>query len=272
MLQCIAVDDEPLALSLLIDYIDKISYLKLVAKCSDAFEAATALRENHIDLLFVDIQMPGLTGLQFIQSLTSRPMVIIVSAYKKFAHEGFELDVVDYLVKPVGLDRFMKACNKAMELYQLKNPAAGPASTAGGAAGGGGSAGAGAPSGIGGAGAGSAAVSGGGGALHVDYFFLNVDYSMVKVLFADITWIEGSGDYVKIHLKSAAKPLLVRMSARAMESELPADRFVRIHKSYIVAIQSITAVRRNSIFIGELELPVGETYREVTRQLTGKNL
>jgi two-component system, LytTR family, response regulator len=247
MLQCIAVDDEPLALSLLTDYIDKISYLRLVAKCTDAFEAAKALRENHIDLVFIDIQMPGLTGLQFIQSLTSRPMVIIVSAYKKFAHEGFELDVVDYLVKPVGLDRFMKACNKAMELYRLKNPAAGSGNAAG--------------------------VPGGGGApLHTDYFFLNVDYSMVKILFADITWIEGSGDYVKIRLKSAAKPLLVRMSARAMENELPADRFVRIHKSYIVAIQSITAVRRNSIFIGELELPVGETYREVTRQLTGKNL
>jgi two-component system, LytTR family, response regulator len=205
--------------------------------------------------------------LQFIQSLTSRPMVIIVSAYKKFAHEGFELDVVDYLVKPVGLDRFMKACNKARELYLLRNPAAGT----GGAAAGGGA--------VGGAGArGSAVVPGSGGttpgaaALHADYFFLNVDYSMVKILFADITWIEGSGDYVKIHLKSAAKPLLVRMSARAMEGELPADRFVRIHKSYIVAIQSITAVRRNSIFIGELELPVGETYREVTRQLTGKNL
>jgi two-component system LytT family response regulator len=254
MLQCITVDDEPLALSLLTDYIDKISYLKLVAKCTDAFEAAKALRENHIDLLFIDIQMPGLTGLQFIQSLTSRPMVIIVSAYKKFAHEGFELDVVDYLVKPVGLDRFMKACNKAHELYQLRNPAPPPA-----------------PSPAGGTLTGASPAGGPSAGAHPDFFFLNVDYSLLKILFADIIWIEGSGDYVKIHLKSNAKPLLVRMSTRAMETELPADRFIRIHKSYIVAVESITAVRKNSVFIKDLELPIGETYREVIGQLTGKN-
>jgi two-component system LytT family response regulator len=104
------------------------------------------------------------------------------------------------------------------------------------------------------------------------FFFLPVDYSLVKVLFDDIIWVEGSGDYVKIHLKSAAKPMLVRVSIRAMEAELPADRFIRVHKSYILAIGSITAVRKNSVFIKELELPVGETYREVMRKLTGKNL
>lgn len=272
MLRCIAVDDEPLALSLLTDYIDKIPYLKLVAKCGDAFEAAKALRENAIDLLFIDIQMPGLTGLQFIQSLTSKPMVIIVSAYKKFAHEGFELDVVDYLVKPVGLDRFMKACNKAVELQQLRNAAASASSPPPNASSARPDAASAPPNAVPVPPNAASAPSAGGPPLHADYFFLNVDYSLVKIQFADITWIEGSGDYVKIHLKSAAKPLLVRMSTKAMESELPADRFIRIHKSYIVAIQSITAVRKNSIFIGDLELPVGETYREVTRQLTGKNL
>jgi two-component system LytT family response regulator len=264
MLQCITVDDEPLALSLLSDYIDKISYLKVVAKCTDAFEAAKALRENHVDLLFIDIQMPGLTGLQFIQSLTSRPMVIIVSAYKKFAHEGFELDVVDYLVKPVGLDRFMKACNKAHELYQLRNPAPPPAPSPTGASPAGAS-----PAGASPTGSTSSPIPP--APAHPDFFFLNVDYSLLKILFADIIWIEGSGDYVKIHLKSNAKPLLVRMSTRAMETELPADRFIRIHKSYIVAVESITAVRKNSVFIKDLELPIGETYREVIGQLTGKN-
>lgn len=240
MLQCIAVDDEHLALNLLVDYIDKVPFLKLVAKCGDAFEAAKALRENEIDLILMDIQMPGLTGLQFIQSLIKKPMVIIVTAYKKFAHEGFELDVVDYLVKPVSLDRFMKACNKARELHELKNAASLPIS------------------------ANSSARS--------EYTFLNVDYSLLKIQFSDIIWIEGAGDYVKIHLKDTAKPLLIRMSTRTMESELPADRFIRIHKSYIVAIESISAIRKNSIFIGELELPVGETYRDVTRRLTGKSL
>jgi two-component system, LytTR family, response regulator len=246
MLRCIAIDDEPLALNLLADYIDKIPFLQRVASCGDAFEAAKVLQENPVDLIFIDIQMPGLTGFQFIQSLSRKPMVIIVTAYKKFAHEGFELDVVDYLVKPVGLDRFMKACNKAQELYQLRNPASPPPAAPQPAA----------PSPTG-------ATS--------DFFFLNVDYSLLKILFADIIWIEGSGDYVKIHLKSNTKPLLVRMSTRAMETELPADRFIRIHKSYIIAVESITAIRKNSIFIKELELPIGETYREVIAQLTGKN-
>jgi len=252
MLHCIAVDDEPLALGLLADYISKIPFLRLEASCENAFEAAKALQDNEIDLIFIDIQMPGLTGLQFIQSLARRPMVIIVTAYKKFAPEGFDLDVVDYLVKPVGLDRFMKACNKAQELQQLRMSADAKAL---------------APEG-GGTGSGGGAGSGSG----ADFFFLPVDYSLVKVLFDDIIWVEGSGDYVKIHLKSAAKPMLVRVSIRAMEAELPADRFIRVHKSYILAIGSITAVRKNSVFIKELELPVGETYREVMRKLTGKNL
>ena len=257
ILKCIAVDDEPLALNLLVDYIGKIPFLELVAACGDGFEAAKVVQENSTDLIFIDIQMPGLTGLQFIQSLATRPMVIIVTAYKKFAHEGFELDVVDYLVKPVGLDRFMKACNKARELYQLRAAAAAPPA-----------AGVATPhaAGVGGP---AAALRGAGPA--PEFIFLNVDYSLVKVVFADITWIEGSGDYVKIHLRSSPRPLLVRLSTRAMEAELPADRFLRIHKSYIVPVAGITAVRKNSVFIGELELPIGETYREVIGRLTGKN-
>jgi len=270
MLRCIAIDDEPLALNLLADYIDKIPFLERVASCGDAFEAAKVLQENPVDLIFIDIQMPGLTGFQFIQSLSRKPMVIIVTAYKKFAHEGFELDVVDYLVKPVGLDRFMKACNKAHELYQLRNPAPPPAGARPAGA---------PPTGVLPNGAPPAGASPTGSTTsplppapaHPDFFFLNVDYSLLKILFADIIWIEGSGDYVKIHLKSNAKPLLVRMSTRAMETELPADRFIRIHKSYIVAVESITAVRKNSLFIKDLELPIGETYREVIGQLTGKN-
>ncbi len=242
MLRCIAVDDEPLALHLLTDYIGKVPFLELAGTASDAFEAAKLLQEKPVDLIFIDIQMPGLTGLQFIQSLAKRPMVIIITAYKKFAPEGFDLDVVDYLVKPMGLDRFMKACNKAQELYELRTTA-----TTGGVAG--------------------AATPN-----TAEFFFVNVDYSLVKVMFADIIWIEGSGDYVKIHLKSAPKPLLVRTSAKTLESELPAEKFLRIHKSYIVAVASITAIRRNSVFIGELELPVGETYRDALRQLTGRDL
>jgi two-component system, LytTR family, response regulator len=241
MLRCIAVDDEPLALGLLADNIGKVPFLELVASCGDAFEATRVLQEKEIDLIFMDIQMPGLTGLQFIQSLSKRPMVILVTAYKKFAPEGFDLDVVDYLVKPVSMDRFLKACYKAQELHQLKTA--------------------------------SAATGGPGAPARTpEFFFVNVDYSLVKVLFADIIWIEGSGDYVKLHLNSSPKPLLVRMSGKLLEAELPVDKFVRIHKSYIVAVASITAVRKNSVFIKEMELSVGETYREAVRQLTGRNL
>jgi DNA-binding LytR/AlgR family response regulator len=245
MLKCLAVDDEPLALHLLTDYIRKVPFLDLVATAGDAFEAAKVLQEKSVDLIFIDIQMPGLTGLQFIQSLAKRPMVIIITAYKKFAPDGFDLDVVDYLVKPMGLDRFMKACNKAQELHDLRTNAN----------------------------AASGAIPGSPVSPNTaEFFFVNADYSLVKVMFADIIWIEGSGDYVKIHLKSSPKPLLVRTSAKTLESELPAEKFLRIHKSYIVAIASITAIRKNSLFIGELELPIGETYRDTLRQLTGRDL
>jgi len=238
MLRCIAVDDEPLALHLLTEYIGKVPFLQLIRACGDALEATKALQENPVDLIFSDIQMPGLTGLQFIQSLAKKPMFILVTAYKKFAPEGFDLDVVDYLIKPVSLDRFLKACYKAQELHQLR----------------------------------TATASGGAPGPAPDYMFVNADYSLVKVLFADIIWAEGSGDYVKFHLRSTPKPLLVRMSARSLEAGLPPDKFLRIHKSYLIAVNSITAVRKNSIFIGDLELPVGETYKEALRQITRKDI
>ncbi len=238
MLRCIAIDDEPLALALLADNISKVPYLNLVATCNDAFEAVKAMQEQAVDLVFADIQMPGLTGLQFIDCLPVKPMVILITAYQEYALEGYSLSVVDYLLKPVGLVRFMTACNKALELFQLRN---------------------------------SAAKNQAGYTLPApDYFFLNVDYSLLKIMFSDIIWIEGLRDYVKIYLKSTPnKPVVARSSIKAMEDQLPAPRFIRIHKSYIVSVDSITAVRKNSVFIKECELTVGETYRTAIRNLTG---
>jgi len=235
MLNCIAVDDEPLALSLLADNISKVPYLHLVATCGDAFEALQVLQREKIDLVFIDIQMPGLTGLQFIESLAQKPMVIFITAYKQYALDSYNLSVVDYLVKPVPLDRFMKACNKAFELHQLRHakPVVDQPTP--------------------------------------DYFFINADYSLVKVLFNDILWIEGLRDYVKIHLKSSGKPIVARMSIKAIEEQLPAAKFIRIHKSYLVSLESITAIKKNSVFIAEHELPVGETYRDVIVKITGKS-
>jgi two-component system, LytTR family, response regulator len=232
MLRCIAVDDEPLALELLEDNISNLPYLQLVAKCSNAMEAMKILQSQTIDLIFLDIQMPGLTGLQFIQSLSQKPMIILVTAYEKFALEGFNLNVVDYLVKPVALERFVKACNKAWELHQLK--------TTGNQT----------------------------GTASPDYLFVNVDYSLLKITFADIVWIEGLKDYIKIHLKSSTKAVITRMSMKAMEEQLPAQKFIRVHKSYIVSIEHITAIRKNSVFMGTMELPVGENYRDAVTVLT----
>lgn len=231
MLKCLAVDDEPLALELLEDNISKMPFLEWVASCNNPIQALKILQENQIDLIFLDIQMPGLTGLQFIQSLTHKPMIILITAYEKYALEGYSLDVVDYLVKPVSLDRFMKACNKANELFQLRNR----------------------PS------------------EHTGYFFVNVDYSLYKIVTADIVWIEGLKDYIKIHLKSTTKPVITRVSMRSIEEQLPPADFLRIHKSYIVSIAHVTAIRKNSVFIGDMELPVGDSYRDGVTALTGKS-
>ena len=237
MLHCLAIDDEPLALDLLVDNISKVPYLELVASCSNPLEAMNVLQAKSVDLIFLDIQMPGLTGLQFIQSLTQKPMFILITAYEKYALEGFNLDVVDYLVKPVPLERFIKACGKAFELHQLKNSQKDPSSTL--------------PS--------------------QGYIFVNVDYSMLKIVLSDILWIEGLKDYIKIYLKSNPnKPVIPRMSMKAMEEELPSSQFIRVHKSFIVSKDHITAVRKNSLFIGAMEIPVSENYRDAITSIIGK--
>ncbi|MFT4061578.1 MAG: LytTR family DNA-binding domain-containing protein [Edaphocola sp.] len=234
MIKCIAIDDEPLALSLLADNVSKVPFLKLEASCNDAFEAAKVLQEKEIDLIFIDIQMPGITGLQFINSLQHKPMVILITAYKQYALDGYELNVVDYLLKPVDMGRFLAACNKAQELYQLRQVNKEKPQ-------------------------------------HPDYFFLNVDYSLVKVVYDDIVWIESLRDYVKIHLTSSPnRPLVARMSIKGLEEQLPADRFLRIHKSYIVSKAGITSVRKNSIVIANRELAVGETFKGAIKELVGQ--
>jgi two-component system, LytTR family, response regulator len=232
-MNCLAVDDEPLALKLLQDNISKLSYLHLVGSCTNAFEAMAVLQEKSVDLLFIDIQMPGLSGLQFVSSLPNQPLVIFITAYKQHAIESYDLAAVDYLVKPVSLERFVKACNRAKEIHDLKwmKDQSKEAGTA-------------------------------------DFMFVTMDYSQVKLNFSDIVMIEGLRDYLKIHLGSSNKPLIIRSSLRSIEQELPAGRFIRVHKSYLLSIRHITAVRKNSVFIKDLELPIGETYKEAVDRLT----
>jgi two-component system, LytTR family, response regulator len=224
-MKCIAVDDEPLALALLEDNIRQIPTLELVASCNTAMEALVVLNQQEVDLIFLDIQMPGLTGLQLLQSLSIKPMVILITAYEKYALEGFNLDVIDYLVKPVPFERFLKACNKALDYYRLKKNMSGESHAL------------------------------------PEYFFVNAEYGLVKIVFSEIRMIEGLKDYLKIHLGDT-KPLVIRMSLKSIEEKLPPGKFFRIHKSYIIALSHVTAIRRNSVFLGELELPLSDLYKD----------
>lgn len=233
MLRCIAIDDEPLALELLEDNISKVPYLQLVATCSNPLEAMKELEKQPVDLIFLDIQMPGLTGLQFIQSLVNKPMFILITAYEKYALEGYTLDVIDYLVKPVSVERFIKACNKARDLYELKNKTVVLSDL---------------PS----------------------YIFVNADYSLVKIVLDDITWIEALKDYIRIHLQNSNKPIITRMTMKAIEEMLPVSKFIRIHKSYIVSIAAISSVRKTSVMAGSTELPVSDSYQDALLKITGR--
>lgn len=241
-MNCLAVDDESLALDLLEDNIRKVPFLNLVARCRNAFEAVEHLRREAIDLVFLDIQMPGLTGVQFLHSLgPNPPMVIFVTAYEQYALEGFNLDVVDYLLKPVAFERFLKAVNKAHELHHLRAPGAHAADpqpetpVAEAAL-------ANAPTG--------------------DYLFVNADYSLVKIRLSDITYVEGLKDYVKIYQEGHTRPVITRLTMKALEEKLPTGRFLRVHKSYIVSLDKIESIRNLRIKIGAAQIPVSEHYSE----------
>lgn len=249
-MRCLAIDDERLVLDLLVDNIRQIPFLSLVKACRNAMEATAALQEEKIDLIFVDIQMPKLSGLQFIQSLAHPPLVILITAYEQYALEGYTLNVVDYLLKPVAFDRFLKACNKANDLFNLKSRAAAdqqgsanqqsptsqqdqtlpPAPSAADEASG--------------------------------SLFVNVEYTLVRIPFADILYIESLKDYMKIHLASSNRPVITKMSLKAMEEKLPPSLFIRIHKSYIIAVNRITVIKRELVCIGQHELPVSDFYKD----------
>jgi DNA-binding LytR/AlgR family response regulator len=224
MMKCIAVDDESLALDLLEDNIRKVPFLTLVKRCKNAFEAHEVVMKENIDLMFLDIQMPGISGVQFLQSISKPPLVIFITAYEQFALQGFNLDVVDYLLKPVSFDRFLKAANKAHEVFTLKNAA--PSVTSN------------------------------------EYLFVNSEYNLVKINIRDIVYIEGLKDYIKIFISNATRPIITRLSMKSIEEKLPSDRFVRVHKSFIIAIDKIISIRKGKISINNVHVPISEHYKE----------
>ncbi|WP_337043239.1 LytR/AlgR family response regulator transcription factor [Emticicia sp. 17c] len=234
-LKCIAVDDESMGRKLLEENIRQIPFLELVRTCKNPFEAMQVLQEEKVDLMFLDIQMPGMLGTKFLQSLREKPMVIFVTAYANYAVESYDLDVVDYLMKPVSLERFTKAAYKALELHQknttASNVAGGHPSTEPTAK----------------------------AEEFPEFFFINVEYSLVKITIKEITHIEGLKDYIKIFLTTQAKPVLTKSTMKAIEEKLPPRHFMRVHKSFIVNLDKIESIRGQRIKIGAHDIPVSES-------------
>ena len=219
MITCIAIDDEPLSLEIISDYVSKVSFLDLKGTFTDPFKAAEVLKNEKIDLLFLDIEMPDLSGMQFLKSLKQQPMVIFVTAYNQYAIEGFNLDAVDYLLKPIEFDRFFKAVNKAYDYHRYVNNQPQP---------------------------------------EENYIFVKSDYQIKKINIDDISYIEGLDDYIKIY--SGEEFVLSLMTLKSILSKLPVNRFIRVHRSYIVSISHINSIQRNRISINDKLIPISDTY------------
>jgi DNA-binding LytR/AlgR family response regulator len=234
MIRCIAIDDEILALDLIEDDIRKVPFLQLVKKCRSGIEALDVLQAEKIDLIFLDIQMPDISGIQFLKSLTHKPLVIFTTAYEKYALAGFELDVIDYLLKPYSFERFLKAVNKAQEYLAIlqKNPSV--------------------PS------AGEISFSS-------RFLFVKSDYKLVKIEIAEIQYIESLKDYVKI--VSGEQPVVTLSSMKSIEEKLVSPDFIRVHRSFLVNIRKIQYIRRNFVMVGNKEIPVGDNYKESFLQI-----
>ncbi|HSF90472.1 MAG TPA: LytTR family DNA-binding domain-containing protein [Saprospiraceae bacterium] len=241
MMNTLIIDDEPLALDVLETYISQMPDLHLVGRCSNALEASEMLRNNQIDLIFLDIQMPQLSGVDFIKTLTNPPLFIFTTAYSNYALEGFELNAIDYLLKPISLDRFMKAVNKASEQFELRKR---EETTEAGAPGEG-----------------------------VEFFFVKADKKLVKIKYDEILYIEGLKDYVIIRLEQGRVVTLQTM--KSLEDKLPLSKFKRIHRSYIVSIDKIHAVDGTSVDVFEKgqikQLPIGKNYRDEILEIVNRN-
>ena len=224
-MNCIIVDDEPLAQNLLEGFVNKVPFLKLKAKCKSAFEAVEALQNHEIELIFLDIHMPDISGIEFIKSNENLPLIIFTTAYSHYALEGFEHNAVDYLLKPISFERFTKAVNRAFDLHKLKSKTVSESDSD-----------------------------------SKDYMFVKADYKLVKIKFDDILYIEGLKDYVKI--VTAEKTILTLNRMKNMKEKLPAGKFIRIHRSFIISTDKINSVNKSAVQIGKKNIPVSDFYRE----------
>ena len=235
---CLAVDDEPLALSVLKKYISAVEGLELAGSCADAVQALQMLQQYPVDLLFLDIQLPQIMGTDFIRTLKKSPRVIFTTAHRKYAVEGFELDAVDYLLKPISFERFLKAVNKVLQTeiqapdsgYHTPDTISEPSNTC---------------------------------------LYVRADRKMVKVLLKDILYIEGLKDYIKII--TPAKTIVTKHLLSSLEETLPKDAFIRIHRSFIIAIHKIDSYNADSIEIGKTELPIGRLFKQNVNKLLNES-
>jgi two-component system LytT family response regulator len=218
LLSAIAIDDEPLALEVVRSHALKVPFLNLKAEFTDAFKALEFLQHEPVDLLFLDIKMPDISGIDLLNCLNKKPLVIFTTAYSEHAVESFELDAIDYLLKPFALTRFIKACNKANEIHNLRN----------------------------------------GVTEKKNYLFLKAGYDLVKVNFEEICYLEATGNYVNFVLKD--KTILSRLTITEVEAMLPADQFIRIHRSFITALSKIDKIERHQLLVNGAVLPVGNLY------------
>jgi len=233
-LSCVAIDDEPLALDLVVKFVEQTSFLNLVGKFTSAVEALAFINANDVQLVIMDIQMPDLSGMELARVLdgkkdSSNTRIIFATAYNQFAIEGYKVEALDYLLKPYSYEDFLNAVTKALNYFE-RTP--------------------------------EVSTNQPNEAKDPDYIFLKVEYQLVKVMLDDITHVEAYKDYVKVHLQSKASPLLSLMSLKSMEELLPSNKFMRVHRSYIISLDHIDSVSKNVVNIGKNSITVGENYKE----------
>jgi two-component system, LytTR family, response regulator LytT len=235
MINAIAIDDEPLALQLVTGYIERTPVLRLAGKFDNPIDANEFLAENSVDLIFVDIQMPDLSGIEFTRLMAKGPKVIFTTAYEKYALDGYKLDIVDYLLKPFSYEEFLTAVNKVQNIINLEHKAA---------------------TGI---------------EANSEFLFIKSDYKIRRINFDDILYIEGLKDYVKVFTRNDPKPILSLTSLKLLESKLPSGRFMRVHRSFIVNLGKIDTIDRSRIVFGKEYIPVSDQYKDKFQEFLDKN-
>ncbi len=234
-LNCLIIDDEPFARKGLEEYVLEIEFLHCVAACEDALKAASYLNEQKIDLIYLDIQMPKVSGIEFLKTLKNPPLTIFTTAYSNYALEGYALDVIDYLMKPITFQRFLKASQKALEFFQLKSRAENSSAPA------------------------------------VDYFFVRCDRKFEKVFFRDVSYVEAMQNYVVIHV--ADRKLITYMTLTSIENQLPKDQFLKVHKSFLISISHVKAIEGDEVLLEQARIPISRSLKEqVIQQILGNSL